>query len=177
MVTWRCEYRQLLFFWPVACVVWWVGSVGSLYGMVRKVDVFRKSDHAPTPWRALLMMGYVALRKQNTKTPDPQLAVQHTDRKPHNATGIRTGPVHSTIPDIDNNDRDGFDTIIVSVELNSEAHLRWSNTAVQTVAVGIYLYATFVLSSSLFLTGQEAILYAVGMTLSLSAVRIMTALS
>lgn len=71
---------------------------------------------------------------------------------------------------------DDDETLTVCVEFPSEAHWRWWNTAIQAVAVGIYLYATFVLSSVLFLTGNEAILYAVGMTLSLSAIRIMSAL-
>lgn len=39
-------------------------------------------------------------------------------------------------------------------------------------AVGIYLYATIVLGSTLFLTGQSSIEYTVLMVLSLAAIRI-----
>lgn len=172
MTTWRCEYRWLLVFWPVACVVWWVTAVGSLIGMARKVDVFRESDKAPMPWRALLLMSYTALLKENRTTRSSGVHAQHTDAKPYDNTRLQASSLPSTLPSND----DDSDSLIVRLELPSEAHLRWWNTAVQAVAVGIYLYATFVLSSVLFLTGQEAILYAVGMTLSLSAIRIMTAL-
>lgn len=174
MVTWRCEYRWLLFFWPVFCVLWLVATVGSLYGMARTIDVFRESDHAPTPWRALLMMSCIALRKQNKKKLHPRIVVRHADGRPNNATPIQMGPIRPTIPDIANDDHHDYDTIIVRVELRSEAHLRWWITALQTVAMAIYLYATFILSSVLFLTGQEAISYAITMTLSLSAIRIMS---
>ena len=90
------------------------------------------------------------------------------------ATRVQASPIPLTLPPYDDGGED--DTIIVRVELPSEGHLRWWNTAMQAVAMGIYLYATFVLSSVMFLTGQEAILYAVCMVLSLSAIRILTAL-
>ncbi len=49
---------------------------------------------------------------------------------------------------------------------------RWYEAIIETLAVGIYLYATFVLTSVLFLSGEEGIIYAVVMVLSLAAVRV-----
>ena len=176
MITWRCEYRGLLFLWPVACFVWWVSAVSSLYRMARKVDVFRASDGAPMSWRSLVLMGYPAMEEQDhSPTMSPSIdATYHADGKPNAATRVQASPIPLTLPPYDDGGED--DTIIVRVELPSEGHLRWWNTAMQAVAMGIYLYATFVLSSVMFLTGQEAILYAVCMVLSLSAIRILTAL-
>jgi hypothetical protein len=47
---------------------------------------------------------------------------------------------------------------------------------IEASAVGIYLYATFVLTSTLFLNADRAMIYATIMTLCLSAVRIMSIL-
>ena len=53
---------------------------------------------------------------------------------------------------------------------------RWYEAAIETTAVGIYLYATFVLTSLLFLNADKAIVYATVMAISLSGVRVLTAL-
>ena len=53
---------------------------------------------------------------------------------------------------------------------------RWYETIVETLAVGIYLYATFILTSLLFLNADRAIEYATLMALCLSVVRILTVL-
>ncbi|KAI9756644.1 MAG: hypothetical protein M1815_003185 [Lichina confinis] len=70
-------------------------------------------------------------------------------------------------------DEDNNEMLIVRVEFPNETSWRWWNTFIQAIAVGVYLYATFVLGSTLFLTGYESILYCVCMVLSLSAIRIM----
>ena len=51
---------------------------------------------------------------------------------------------------------------------------RWYEALIETTAVGIYLYATFVLTSLLFLNADKAIVYATVMAICLSAVRILT---
>jgi hypothetical protein len=48
----------------------------------------------------------------------------------------------------------------------------WFEAILEALAVGIYLYATFVLTSLLYLSGQQAIVYATPMSLSLSAIRV-----
>ncbi len=176
MVTWRCEYRWLLFFWPVACVAWWVMTVGSLWLMARKIEIYRHSDRARVPWRALLTMGYFVPSDENSVS-GPRGLVQPAEGKSDDRARFHATHMPSALPDADfNGDSEHSDSVMVRVEFPSEAHWRWWDAAVQAVAVGIYLYATFCLSSMLFLSGNEAILYAVGMTLSLTAIRILTAL-
>ena len=53
---------------------------------------------------------------------------------------------------------------------------RWYEALIETTAVGIYLYATFVLTSLLFLNADKAIIYATVMAICLSVVRILTVL-
>lgn len=53
---------------------------------------------------------------------------------------------------------------------------RWYETTIETVAVGIYLYATFVLTSTLFLNADQAIIFSTIMAICLSFVRIFTVL-
>ena len=53
---------------------------------------------------------------------------------------------------------------------------RWYEALIETMAVGIYLYATFVLTSLLFLNADKAIEYATVMAICLSVVRILTVL-
>lgn len=53
---------------------------------------------------------------------------------------------------------------------------RWYEAVIETMAVGIYLYATFVLTSLLFLNADKAIAYATVMAICLSVVRILTVL-
>ncbi|KAI9876281.1 MAG: hypothetical protein M1830_006880 [Pleopsidium flavum] len=167
MVTWRCEWRWLLFYWPFICIAWWLSAVGSLCGMARKIEVFRESDKSQSSWRALFMMSY-SVRKES-KVTKRRADLQKKETKTNARSQVQAPPVLSTPPDDD-------PTLIVRIEFRSEAHWRWWSTAVQAAAVAIYLYATFVLCSVLFLTGNEAIAYAVTMASSLSAIRIMTAL-
>ncbi|KAL8732648.1 MAG: hypothetical protein Q9166_002623 [cf. Caloplaca sp. 2 TL-2023] len=53
---------------------------------------------------------------------------------------------------------------------------RWYEAVIETTAVGVYLYATFVLTSLVFLNADKAIAYATVMALCLSMVRILTVL-
>ena len=49
---------------------------------------------------------------------------------------------------------------------------RWYESVIETLAVVIYLYATFVLTSTVFFNADRAMLYATAMTFSLSGIRI-----
>ena len=53
---------------------------------------------------------------------------------------------------------------------------KWYETIIETTAVGIYLYATFVLTSLLFLNADKASGYATVMAICLSLVRILVVL-
>ena len=138
--------------------------------MARKIDVYRESDGADMGWRALFGLNDSALgggrRERDLDGGGP--LVQHQQLNPS-----ETKPDHTSFLPADDM---APDRLILRITLRSPHLHRWWDTAINAIAVGIYLYATFVLSSTLFLTGYEAMLYAVGMTLSLSAIRIMTAL-
>jgi hypothetical protein len=56
--------------------------------------------------------------------------------------------------------------------MRHESHWGWFEAAIETLAVGLYLYATFVLTSSLFLSGEQEIIYVTVMVLSLGAIRV-----
>lgn len=60
----------------------------------------------------------------------------------------------------------------VTIKMRRESFWEWYEAGLETVAVGVYLYATIVLSSILFLTGQTGIEYTVLMVLSLAIIRI-----
>jgi hypothetical protein len=60
--------------------------------------------------------------------------------------------------------------------MRHENHWAWFEATIETLAVGLYLYATFVLTSSLFFSGEQAIIYATIMVLSLGAIRVFEAL-
>lgn len=53
---------------------------------------------------------------------------------------------------------------------------RCYEAVIEVLTVGIYLYATFVLTSTLFLNADRAIVYSTVMTMCLSGVRILTTL-
>lgn len=60
----------------------------------------------------------------------------------------------------------------VTITMRHESFWEWYEAGLETVAVGVYLYATIVLGSILFLTGQSGIEYTVLMVLSLAVIRI-----
>ncbi len=65
---------------------------------------------------------------------------------------------------------------VITITMHHESHWGWFEAAIETLAVGVYLYATFVLTSLLFLSGEQAIIYATIMVLSLGAIRVLEAL-
>lgn len=60
----------------------------------------------------------------------------------------------------------------VTITMHKEVFWHWWEAGIETMAVGVYLYATIVLGSTLFLTGQSSIEYTVLMVLSLAVIRI-----
>lgn len=73
----------------------------------------------------------------------------------------------------------GQDCVTVRITMHSDFGFRsWRcfEAIIESLAVGIYLYATFVLTSSLFLNADKAIVYAVVMTVCLSGIRILSTL-
>ncbi|KAL8957178.1 MAG: hypothetical protein Q9193_005484 [Seirophora villosa] len=69
----------------------------------------------------------------------------------------------------------------VTIRITMPSSFGWRSwrsyeAVIETMAVGIYLYATFVLTSLLFLNADKAIVYAIVMAICLSFVRILTVL-
>ena len=65
---------------------------------------------------------------------------------------------------------------MLTIKMRHDNSWDWFESIIEAVAVGVYLYATCVLTSSLFLNGTQAILYATVMILSMSAIRILESL-
>lgn len=91
----------------------------------------------------------------------------------------RQGSVLSASSDAVSVPRDGnYVTIRITVPSSlGWRSWRWYEAVIETLAVGVYLYATFVLTSIMFLNADNAMMYATVMALCLSMVRILTALS
>ena len=71
----------------------------------------------------------------------------------------------------------GSNCVIVRITMPSNSWWRswcWYEAVIETIAVGVYLYGTIVLTSLQFLTADSAIVYATFMALCLSMVRILT---
>lgn len=62
---------------------------------------------------------------------------------------------------------------ILKITLCHDRAWAWYDTIIESLAVGIYLYATFVLASSLFISGSAGITYMTTMVLCLSAIRVL----
>lgn len=125
---------------------------GSLLPVVQSVN---KADGTENP--------DLCLRSANTW---PQQADQNFDRhlferRPESTVGAAN---------------DGIPKIVIQITMPDDFGLRswrWYEAFLETIAVGIYLYATFVLTSSLFMSGDMALTYASIVTLCLSGLRIL----
>ena len=72
----------------------------------------------------------------------------------------------------------GSNCITVRITMHSNYGFRswqWYEAFIESLAVGIYLYATFTLTSILFLNAGRAIIYTTIMTLCLTAIRVLLA--
>ena len=67
-------------------------------------------------------------------------------------------------------------TIVLAVSMPGEMGIRswrWYEATIETLAVGVYLYATFVLASTQFLSGNTGLAFVTIMALCSSVVRIL----
>ena len=67
-------------------------------------------------------------------------------------------------------------TVVLAISMPHEMGIRswrWYEATIETLAVGVYLYATFVLTSTQFLSGNTGLAFATIMALCSSVVRIL----
>lgn len=83
-------------------------------------------------------------------------------------------PVPTTAPN--NQSFPSQPTIVLAISMPDEMGLRswrWYEATIETLAVGVYLYATFVLTSTQFLSGNTGLAFVTIMALCSSVVRIL----
>jgi hypothetical protein len=182
---------------PIACFVWLLIAVALLHIIAQKMEItfsedspgtrrsrldllllpyrtphaireernsIKKQSPVPTPNALETSDKQVPILASNTREPD-DFAINESRRlSPHSLTRSFSSQTfldpHFTI----------------TITMRHENHWGWFEAAIETLAVGLYLYATFVLTSSLFLSGEQAIIYATVMVLSLGAIRVSEAL-
>lgn len=188
---------------PLACIVWLGVALGLLHIFARKIEV-RFSADAPHVRRTrldLLLLPYrtpTPIRAAENGSlqelnylPSPPLARQQdptnqvTSQSQNPLVGDECEHCHAPrsrngAHQHEQHDKGEYfypDTYFtVQVTMRHEAIWGWFESTIEALAVGIYLYATFVLTSLLYLSGQQAIIYATVMLLSLSAIRVLGAL-
>lgn len=195
------KYILTSFLRPIACMMWLLIAVGLVVCMKESMEVYdgfgHKLDYGMLD---LLKMPYKFGPRINSRNASQGPVVSSTNEtKPE--TGLSTligvttneSPItqvhpaasESSAPSKSSTNRS--DTIAfyegayirVCITMPSNFGFRsWRcyEAVIEALAVGIYLYATFVLTSTLFLNADRAIVYSTVMTVCLSAVRILTTL-
>ncbi|MCJ1249325.1 hypothetical protein MMC30_006548 [Trapelia coarctata] len=184
VVTWRCEYSWLLLCWPVACVGWLLIALALLYALTKKIEI-RYSEDPPNAYPPRNQLDLVLLPYRTPRPRHPahdRVPLQDMDRtvsSQSTTSRINKGVVNASLaltpasmPQVHFPGVSG-PVFYVNIIMRYGDSWRWFESTIEALAVGVYLYATFVLTSSLFLSGEQAMLYATVMILSLSAIRIL----
>ncbi|KAH9950173.1 hypothetical protein B0H21DRAFT_785958 [Amylocystis lapponica] len=179
MVTFRCEYSWLLLAWPAACLMWLVMGMGGLHALSEDIDT--DIDGEPVAWYTIPRLPYIYRKSELGNAERKYLVEEDGDGRPDIPTeyertfepnrrpASRMEGGHGQEIGV----REGrMSLLTVRIRTRHPAMWGWYEATLETIAVGIYLYATIVLGSILFLTGQQGIEYTVSMVLSLSAIRI-----
>jgi len=159
-------------------------ALGLLYTLTKKIEI-RYSEDAPDAFPPrnqldLLLLQYRTPRPRhpaNDRVPlqdmdriaSTQSMMTRTNKSMGNAGLALTPP---SLPHVHFPGLSG-PVFYVNIIMRNRDSWRWFESTIEALAVGVYLYATFVLTSSLFLSGEQAMLYATVMILSLSAIRIL----
>ncbi|KAK0461614.1 uncharacterized protein EV420DRAFT_1526236 [Desarmillaria tabescens] len=181
MVTFRCEYSWLLFCWPMACVGWLV--IVMLGWIVVAKDVSMTFQEEKISWREALLLPYKFWPEQrrDETTADNLLSLNllpvGTEEMLDMNKG-RTSVQHRARPDANSSASTAphLPSVKVTFTVRWDGLWPWYEAALEALAVEIYLYGTIVLGSTLFLTGEQSIIYLVITALSLAASRIINAL-
>lgn len=123
-----------------------------------RVNTTNGTAPSTDPHQTLITRKPAAVRTSSSSPPRPPSPSRSID-----AGSVRYGPLDSS-------------TITVVATMPSELGLRswrWYEATLEALAVGIYLYATFVLTSVQFLSGSTGLTYAAIMAICMSLVRIL----
>ncbi|KAF2650985.1 hypothetical protein K491DRAFT_720253 [Lophiostoma macrostomum CBS 122681] len=195
MIPWRCEYSYLLFAWPIACMLWLLIAIGLLHTMKESLEVYdyfgKKLDYGiidliTLPYNFERDTPHRPSRASASPVPPPLPTVEPTKTPATNTTSdIPLSAVHTpSIAPLAPSRSDTMESyrgeyIRVCITMPTNFGVRsWRiyEAAIESIAVGIYLYATFVLTSTMFLNADHAIVFATVMTVCLSSIRVLTML-
>ncbi|OXV10961.1 hypothetical protein Egran_01278 [Elaphomyces granulatus] len=192
MIPWRCNSTWLVLAWPVACMAWLLIAVSMMLILKESITIHNAEDSTITYsiWR-FMTLPYTLDMKPNSKKQPPELPKTTKDaRSPEGSTtetiqvatcsvdiieiagkGVERVPISRTETFVSY----GEHCITVKVVMPTNLGFRSWRTLeafIEVMAVGIYLYATFILMSLVFFTAQRAIVFAIQMSICLSFVRI-----
>lgn len=159
VVSWRCEYTWLLICWPIACILWLIVAIVSLLILAKKIRIQYSEDAegVDRSWIELLQLTY--------KLPRPRRKEGLLSETGNNIVA-RNRSLHPP----------RAQEFRIEITMRFDRAWGWYEAGIEALAVGIYLYATFVLTSSLFISGSTAIVYMTVMVLCLSTIRILEAI-
>jgi len=192
MITWRCEYGLLLFLWPMSCIAWLLVAMLLLHLMKQDMQILY-FDTSPTNPKALNVLQLMVLPY---RLPRPSaLPRAEAQRLPKQGSSEESKAVtdtnqpsseRTTVTSAARNEQttkatttfSGYTspTVVIRIRMPHDFGIRswrWYEAILEALAVGIYLYATFVLTSVLFMSGEMALDFACVVTLCLSGVRIL----
>jgi len=128
------------------------------------VNLFGTSDTAQAP---------ISSTSLDSPTPRASPAPRAETWPQQSSPTLNRSP---TIPSLTYDSAHKTPTVVIRINMPHDFGVRswrWYEAILEALAVGFYLYATFVLTSTLFISGEMALVYAIVMTLCLSGVRIL----
>ena len=164
-------------------MTWLPLAVGLLYMMMDSILIYNSAETSvrytiwgliALPYRVTLKRSRIEKLPTTKQAPRPRNDSSEADKK--------RGKERATEPASSHNENfipRGSHCVTVRIVMPSNFGFRswrWYEALIETMSVGIYLYATFVLTSLLYLNADKAIQYATVMAMCLSIVRISTAL-
>lgn len=174
--------KSLLTNRPIACAVWLLIAVAFLHAVAQKIEIIFSED-SPGTRRSrfdLLLLPYRsprAIREERSAGNKPAPVPTSSTREPDDSAIDATQHSLLETPNRSFASQNFSDPhFVITITMRHESHWGWYEATIESLAVGLYLYATFVLTSSLFLGGEQAIIYAAVMVLSLGAIRVSEAL-
>lgn len=168
-------------FRPMACLAWLLAAMVCLVVFKESIKVTYSEDKKGEKRRLVdpFLSRYYAPRRR-TEQPAHQDVKDDTNEALEmlsSPTTSSNNPVDRTRAEVkeDPNAVNARSIMKITIRMKNNRGLQsWQGyeALLETLAVGIYLYATFVLTSALFFTGEEAITYASVMILCLTVIRL-----